>query len=366
MQDLSLYIHIPFCKTICLYCNFLTFAHKNRWIPEYIDALKREITLRSEQYKDHEVETIFFGGGTPSLIEPTLIKEVIQKINENFRTKNCVEISIECNPESVDPKRLETYQSCGITRFSLGVQSLNPKTLMRIARPHDSKTIFQALEHFKQSGIQNFGTDFIMGLPGQTLQSFQDEVETVLTYKPAHMSFYFLSYDTKKIDLFIQECPAEEEQIRMYHWVCQKMNQAGFLHYEVSNWAKPGFESKHNQRYWEQKDYLGLGLGAHSIVKNTMWENQKNFDDYLNNPLKIENETPLDNETKAMESIMLGLRTQKGINMKDYENRYGKTNELLGKAAPYLETKKLVFNNHSLHPTEEGFLIIDKITHDLL
>lgn len=372
-KDLSLYIHIPFCKTICLYCNFLTFAHKNKWIPEYVDSVCKEIQERGKNYKNSEIETIFFGGGTPSLIEPELITKIIEAIKASFSVKKDLEISIECNPESVDLRRLEMYQQSGITRFSLGVQTLNAKTLWRVARPHDSQAILDALELFKRAGIKNFSTDFIMGLPDQDLASFQYEIEKILSYDPAHLSSYFLSYDTKKIDLFIAECPQEDEQIAMYEWLCRRLKKSRFVHYEVSNWAHPGYECEHNKRYWQQKDYLGLGIGAHSIVDNVMWENQKDFDGYLQDPMKTENESPIDADLKRMEYLMLSLRTNKGIELEKYA-KFGDTKELLKNAKAFLKSGDLkksssgsgAAERNFLTATEKGFLILNVITEKLI
>ncbi len=367
-KDLSLYIHIPFCKTICLYCNFLTFANKNRKIPEYVESLVREVRERARTYgkkSDYKIQTIYFGGGTPSLIDPLLIKKVIQEIKKAFQVKKGCEITIECNPESVDAQRIKVYQASGITRFSLGIQSFNKDTLWRIARPHDAKMIFRALDVFKESGVKNFGADFIMGLPGQTLKSFKEEVETILKYEPTHTSFYFLSYDTKKIDLFIKECPDETTQIAMYEWLCKRLKRAEFLHYEVSNWARKGFESKHNRRYWEQKDYLGLGIGAHSIINGVMWENGSDFTAYFKDPMKITNEMDIDPDLRRMEFIMLRLRTNKGMNLKTYA-RMGDAKKLLENAAPFIESGHAKRLGNFFRVTESGFLILETITKRLL
>lgn len=368
MKDLSLYIHVPFCKTICLYCNFLTFANKNKKIPEYVKALIQEIAARAETYRDYSVQTIYFGGGTPSLINPELIKKIIQEVKEAFHVKKNCEITIECNPESVDERRVTIYQEAGITRFSLGIQSFNKNTLWRIARPHDSKMIFHALEVFKKSHVKNFGADFIIGLPGQTLKSFKEEVETILAYQPMHTSFYFLSYDTKKIDLFIKDCPDEETQITMYEWLCKRLKRAGFSHYEVSNWAQPGHECEHNRRYWEQKDYLGLGLGAHSIVNGKMWENGSDFDAYLKHPLRVQNEMPIDADLRRMEQIMLRLRTKEGLDLKKYEQEFGNEalGELLKNANAFIQSGHLKKHHDRLISTERGFLILDSIVRNII
>ncbi len=366
MKDLSLYIHIPFCKTICLYCNFLTFAHKNRFIPQYVEALKNEMVTKSRQFSDYRVETIYFGGGTPSLIESEYIEQILQTIGKNFHTAPDKEVTIECNPESIDAPKLKKYSEAGVTRVSLGIQNFDRKILFRIARPHDDTTIFKALEAIRQSPIANFGADFIMGLPHQTLKHFQDQLEIILEQNIPHLSFYFLSYDTKKIDLFKADCPNDDTQIAMYEHLTKKLKNAGYVHYEVSNYAKPGFECHHNLRYWNQKEYIGLGLGAHSYIKGNCTENTKKFDEYLLNPTALDETVPIDEELDELEYIMLRMRTHEGIDIKEYTAKFNKTEELLEKAQQYVETGKLAHMKNRLMPTEEGFLIIDKITHDLL
>lgn len=366
MKDLSLYIHIPFCKTICLYCNFLTFAHKNKFIPQYVEALKNEIRTKAQRFKDCRVETIYFGGGTPSLIDAAYIEEILRVIGENFVTAPGKEVSIECNPESIDTEKLERYARSGVTRISLGIQNFDRKILFRIARPHDDKTIFKALDAIKNSPLRNYGADFIIGLPHQTLEHFKNQLQTILEKDIPHLSFYFLSYDTKKIDLFKADCPNDDAQIEMYEYLTAKLKHEGYIHYEVSNYARPGYECLHNLRYWSQKEYLGLGLGAHSYLESKCTENTRDFDRYLQDPLTLHEEVPIDDELHELEYIMLHLRTQRGIDVDEYERKFKNGAELLKKAGPYLETKELVYTNQRLSPTEKGFLIIDKITKDLL
>lgn len=366
MKDLSLYIHIPFCKTICLYCNFLTFAHRNKFIPAYIKTVQKEISLKAKKYHGYKIETIFFGGGTPSLIESHFIKNILQTIRKNFPVSRKVEISIECNPESLDLKKIRDYQKMGINRISLGVQSFDRKTLFRIARPHDHTTIFKALEALKESGFKNYGADFIIGLPYQTVQNFQEQLEKTIAFKIPHLSFYFLSYDTKKIDLFQADCPTEELQIEMYHQVTKKLRKAGYVHYEVSNYAKPGYECRHNLRYWNQQEYLGIGLGAHSYVDGFCIENERSLDEYLKNPLSVNEKVEIDQELHKLEYIMLHLRTHKGITQKDYQQKFGDYDALKKKAESYLKSRHLTGGKESLKANEKGFLILDRITQDLL
>ena len=365
---LGLYIHIPFCKTICVYCNFLTFANKTRWIPEYIEALKVEIRGKATQFQNHQIETIYFGGGTPSLIEAELIAEIIKAIKADFSHSPTVEISLEANPESLTPEKLHIYSASGIKRISLGVQSLNAKTLWKVARPHDEKATLKALDLLKSSQWENFGCDLIMGLPYQTLKEFKKTVEILLNYHPTHLSAYFLSYDTKRIDTFIADSPNEDQQIKMYQYLVEKLRKENFNHYEVSNYARPGFECKHNLRYWNQEEYLGLGLGAHSYIDKTVSENTRNFEAYLKTPLLIEESYPLDPDTERMDFIMLNLRKAEGLDLKTYSDKYGAAaaQEIIKKARPYLESKHLHLTTNNVQPTNIGFLILDKMTRDLL
>ncbi len=366
MKDLSLYIHIPFCKTICLYCNFLTFAHKNKFIAIYIDSLQQEIITKAKNLTKYRIETIYFGGGTPSLIESRHIESILKTIRENFHIKESPEINIECNPESIDLKKLQHYQKIGVTRISLGIQSFDKKTLHRLARPHDEVAIFKALAAIKESGFKNYGADFIMGLPYQTVNNFKAQLKQILEFQFPHLSFYFLSYDTKRIDIFKADCPSEEKQVAMYEHLTKTLRKAGYLHYEVSNYAKPGFECQHNLRYWNQQEYLGLGIGAHSYISGICIENELNFDEYLKHPEQIHEKVEIDQELQKMDYIMLQLRTSTGIKQKNYQKRFNDYENLLNKAKPLLDSGHLVQNPEGFSPTEKGFLILDKITKDLI
>ena len=367
-KTLSLYIHIPFCKTICTYCAFLTFAHKNRWIPNYIDSLIQEIKLKSPKFQKYQIISIYYGGGTPSLIDSIYIEKIYQTLQDHFNIKNNVEISLESNPESLTLAKIKHYQKIGINRISLGVQSLNPRTLFKVARPHSELQIFEALKNLQDAQFINFGLDLIMGLPYQTLPEFKQQLKTLLKYHPTHLSAYFLNYDTPKIDLFLKDCPTEDLQIKMYEHFIKQMNINKFIHYEVSNYALSGYQCQHNQRYWNRQEYLGLGLGAHSFINETVSENSRDFDKYLENPLLLEDSYQLDQETQRMDYIMLSLRQNSGLDLNSYKKIAGEieTAKLIKSALPYLEQKKLTLIDNSIKPTEQGFLIIDKITKDLL
>lgn len=362
-KKLGIYIHIPFCKTICTYCNFLVFANKSAWIEKYIETIIQEISIKSSQFKDYIVDTLYFGGGTPSLIRPELIFQVISSLKSNFQVIDKAEISIECNPESLDEKRLTIYKKAGINRISLGVQSLNNQTLKKVARPHNSEKTLAALKLLKNFGWENFSCDIIMGLPYQNLEDFQKELATILSYKPTHLSSYFLSYDTSRIDTFIKDSPTEETQVQMYWHLIKTLKKDGYKHYEVSNYSRSGYACQHNQRYWQQEEYLGLGIGAHSYYNQKVNENTRDFSKYLENPELINEEFSLDPETSRMDFIMLSLRTKKGLNIDLYKEKYHseELTKLIKKAHPFLMNGQLKQTKKKLYLTDKGMLFADQI-----
>jgi len=364
-KDLSLYVHIPFCRTICVYCGFLTYANREHLIDAYIRSLSSEISVKAEKHAKSRVVSIYFGGGTPSLLEAQKIEEIMDAIRKNFSLDDNAEVTIECNPESVTGEKLEKYNKSGVNRISLGVQSLEEKTLWRVGRPHRKIDVIKALTLIKNTGFKNFGSDFIMGLPFQTLSSFKKDVLRILAFRPPHLSSYFLSYDTKKIDLIAGDCPVEDEQLKMYDWLADILKKKGYNHYEVSNFALPGVECRHNLRYWHQQEYLGLGLGAHSFINDICTVNEENLEKYIKDPAGNPETFTLDKELKKLDYIMLMLRTSGGIKLKEYKKRYEDISDLKAKAAPYLSSGLLKNDGNRLYATDKGFLLLDRITKDL-
>lgn len=366
MNDLSLYIHIPFCKTICVYCGFLTYANREKRIDDYVNALLKEISLKAGKFGKRRIESVYFGGGTPSLLDAKKIGTILEKIRSGFRLAKEAEISIECNPESVTEDKLRLYGRYGINRISLGIQSLNPKTLWRVARPHTPADVENALNTIKKTGFRNFGADYIMGLPYQSLETFKSETKRILSFAPPHLSFYFLSRDTKKIDLIENDCPPEDEQVKMYEWLTQYLKKKGYVHYEVSNYALPGFECKHNLRYWHQREYLGLGLGAHSFLDNVCTINEENLEKYISSPGRAGERFELDTDLRRMDYIMLHLRTSDGLDLEEYERMFGDATQILKEAEYWIKSRMMKRTGLRLHATDKGFLFIDRITKDLL
>ncbi len=367
MKDLSLYIHIPFCNYICLYCAFSTFANKSGKITEYIKALNAEIKIKSSFYKTYIVKSIYFGGGTPGILKSEELGDILKSIKENFNISIDSEISIETNPESISDNKITQYYKLGINRINIGIQTFNEKTLLKICRPYASEIINGAITALSKNKIKNFGADLIIGLPYQTLETFKKDLETLTESKIKHISIYFLSFDTPKINLFIKDTPEENIQIKMYKMACATLRKNGYEHYEVSNFALRRYECRHNLRYWNQKEYLGLGLSAHSYINDYVFENENNFESYLNNPLHIIDSLHIDKDLKKMDYIMLHLRTNKGINLKKYQMIFGikAKKTLLNSAKKFLNTKSLYLTKEILVPSEKGFLILDYITNQL-
>lgn len=366
MKDLSLYIHIPFCKAKCHYCAFVSFTNNQEWIDPYINKLISEIMEKAKTLKNYRIETIYIGGGTPSLIDAKYIAQILDTVRAHFEKTKNAEITIESNPESLTNNKLEKYIDAGINRFSIGCQSLNNKTLKTIGRVHSKSQIIDAINLFHRYMIRNFSLDFIMGLPFQTFNDFKNDLKEILDFSPPHLSFYFLSPDTKKIKTMLKDSPNEDEQIQMYQFLTKQVKKHGYHHYEVSNYAKPGFECKHNLRYWEQKEYMGFGAAAHSFINDTVYENESSLIKYINNPPDSTTPFHLDKDLKRMDYIMMRLRTSKGINLPQYEQRFGNKNDLIKKALPYLETNLLKHTPDSLQITENGTLILDKIIDELI
>lgn len=363
MKKLSLYIHIPFCKAKCHYCAFTSFTNKQDWIVPYIEKLLIEIREKAQSADNYKIDTIYIGGGTPSLINSDYIEQILDTIKSHYSLVTKPEITIENNPESLTNKKLEHYLRIGINRFSVGCQSLNDIILKSIGRIHTKKEIIKVINLFRKYKVDNFSLDFIMGLPFQTLQSFRKELNQILGFNAPHLSFYFLSLDTKRIEKFIDDCPSEDEQIKIYNHLTKELAIKGYHHYEVSNYAKPEYECRHNLRYWEQEKYLGLGVSAHSYLNGKIFYNSSNLQSYIQDPLTPYESFKLEKDIKLMDKIMLNLRTSKGLNLNNLSRI--KKHTILENANSYIQSKHLHYENNIISTTEKGYLILNKITQDL-
>lgn len=332
IKELGIYIHIPFCKQKCYYCDFISYEKKEDNIKEYIEALKKEIKQEANK-KEYEITTIYIGGGTPSLMEASYIEEIITTIKEHYNVVATAEITIEMNPGTVDKEKLLAYQKVGINRVSIGLQSTNNQRLKQIGRIHTYEEFLTCYHLAREVGIKNINVDLMLGLPNQTLEELQSSIHQVISLQPEHISLYSLIVEEHtKMQKMIEEKQVtlpEEELERTMYWEAKKiLEENGYVHYEISNFAKIGYESKHNTNCWLQKEYLGFGVAAHSYFQNKRYCNTTSLKEYCKNieegnftknRIVCEIQTE---EEKKKEYMLLGLRMLEGVNVQEFKNKF--------------------------------------------
>lgn len=332
MQDkeIGIYVHIPFCKQKCYYCDFVSYCKKDNLIEDYAKAVEKEIELKNIK---STITTIYIGGGTPSYIDSKYIKEIVNKIFEKNVSKEA-EITIEVNPGTVTLEKLQDYKECGINRLSIGLQSTQDELLKKIGRIHNFEEFLNTYKMAKKVGFKNINIDLMLGLPGQRISDLKDSLEKVVKLKPKHISVYSLIVEegtpiSEKIKEGELELPDEETERNMYWYVKNTLELNGYIHYEISNFAKKGYYSKHNMNCWEQKEYLGIGAAAHSYRDITRYSNTTNVEEYIKNVKqnklernRIIHEIQKEDDTKK-EFMLLGLRKIEGIKISDFKNKFG-------------------------------------------
>lgn len=326
LKKISLYVHIPFCERKCLYCDFLSFSASAQTKKEYVKALVRQIKKASPDYKDCQVITIFFGGGTPSVLPGEDIIDIMDAIRDNFAVDKSAEVSIEINPgTSYD---LASYKAAGITRLSIGLQSADDTELQKLGRIHRSKDFEILYDQVLSSGFNNVNVDLMSGIPGQTLSSYERSLRYLADNtnrpRPTHISAYSLSveegtpFSTIKLDL-----PDEDTEREMYKITSDILSQNGYGHYEISNYSLEGYECKHNMVYWRRGNYLGLGLGASSMVDNVRWKNTDNIEDFIKkDDFEKKNIERLSIEDQMEEFMFLGLRLRDGVSIDGFREYF--------------------------------------------
>lgn len=342
MKEVGIYVHIPFCKHKCYYCDFISFADKNSLIEEYIKWLKYEIKEVGQGNRlDYEnklddlvlVKTIYIGGGTPSFIESKYIIEILKTIKENFVVDEDAEITMEMNPGTVDENKLKDYYNCGINRLSIGLQETNNALLKEIGRIHTYEDFENTYSLARNVGFKNINVDLMLGLPNQNILDLENSINKILDLDPEHISVYSLILEENtvlknKVDQGILTLPEDEMERKMYYTVKNMLENNGYIHYEISNFAKKGFESKHNLDCWNQKEYMGFGAAAHSYTNNFRFSNIENIEEYINNFKNNKEEDNLifhekqNRESKMKEYMMLGLRKIEGVNIQQFKNKF--------------------------------------------
>lgn len=363
-KELGIYIHIPFCKQKCYYCDFTSFANKCDFIPKYIEALEKE--MDTYDFSKENVTTIYIGGGTPSYIPSEEIVKVLEKLKQKLahnKTKwEDIEITIELNPGTVTYEKLKEYKKVGINRLSIGLQSSNDERLKQIGRIHTKQEFINTYNMAEEIGFTNKNVDLMIGLPNQTIEEIKNDLNFVINMDPTHISVYSLIVEEntiieKLIDSGKLKLPEEDLERNMYWYVKNTLELNGYNHYEISNFAKKGKEPKHNMNCWEQKEYIGLGVAAHSYYNGIRYGNIGDLQKYINfdwnKPQEAEKqeiriiEEVQTLEEKQKEYMLLGLRKIDGISIQEFKQRYSENPIMLYRN----ELKKLV---------EEDLITIDE------
>ena len=371
----GLYIHIPFCAKRCLYCDFFSNTEM-KYKASYIQAIIEEMKQRQGYIGDEPIETIYFGGGTPSQLTATDFQQIFEAIHTLFNLSRCQEITLEANPDDMTPEYIATLRSLPFNRISMGVQSFQDKDLHFLNRRHNSQQAKQAVALCQEQGISNISIDLIYGLPGQTLKEWEENLEEAIQLQIPHISAYHLIYEEGTALYKLMEAeeiaPIEEElSVTLFSTLINRLTEAGFLHYEISNFARPGCFSQHNSSYWTGKRYLGIGPSAHSYNGNSRQWNISSLPIYIKG---INTHTPeieleeLDIHTRYNDFIITGLRTMWGIRLTDVLQLFGdeKLSYLNQQAKPYLQKGLLLQQDDTLTLSKEGIFISDGIMSDLL
>jgi len=376
----SLYLHIPFCVRKCSYCDFVSFEQSESSSAGYVDLLLEELNLRSKLLAPQVVSTIYFGGGTPSLLSPALISSLLAAARNHFSVEASAEITLEVNPGTVTLASLEGYLAAGVNRLSIGIQSLDDRQLETLGRIHSEAEARQAFTLARTAGYSNIGIDLMHGLPGQTLDAWQVTLQEAMSMMPEHISVYGLSVEdgtpfAKKAQQGELHLPDEELAAAMFELTAASLRRAGYEHYEISNFARPGCRSRHNQVYWQRGSYLGFGAGAHSFLNfhgyGERWENPATLAEYaaaVNGKELPDTEMELTRKEAMSEFMFLGLRLLEGVDKEDFVRKFGlELEEVFPNVADTLSRKGLLQEQGSmLRLTSKGLLLANLVMQEFV
>ncbi len=355
---LGIYIHVPFCAKKCPYCDFYSVPWRISLEEQYLTAIQRD--LSHYKVENLSADTLYFGGGTPSLIRPQSIQQIIDAVKENFRLTEDAEITLEANPCTVTKDRVAAWVKAGINRVSLGMQSADHKELKLLGRKHAPDTVKNAVRLFQQAGITNISLDLMLALPHQTTDMIDRSIEFAAGLDVTHISAYLLQIEPGtpfSMSAEIKFCPDEDETANMYLHTVEKLAEHGFVQYEISNFSKPGFQSRHNNKYWEYEPYLGFGPAAHSFYKGQRFAYPADINAYLKSGEVETAQMQSDTQSDADEFAMLQLRLCKGLQLCDYAARGGDVPALKNRCKRYLQSNLLQMDDRHISLTPQGFLI---------
>lgn len=362
---MSLYIHIPFCKRKCFYCDFPSYANSANLYEPYVKALIQELIQKSSKLKGYTIKTIFFGGGTPTVLSPKLIKNIMDIIFSKYDVSSCCEITIESNPGTLSFEMLYELKKMGFNRLSIGVQAWQNHLLKQLGRIHTIEEFLENYDTARKVGFENISTDLMFALPNQTLFEWEETLKNIIKLEPEHISAYSLIiepetpfqkwYEEKKFKL-----PSETLDRNMYTITQELLKQSGYHRYEISNFAKMGKESQHNQVYWKTEEYIGFGLGAHSFWKKTRYHNSYQIETYLTNQNNFEKQKEdIENLTLSQqyaEFMFMGLRMMEGISEETFFKRFGKKIEDIyhHELQQLMQDSLLIQENNRIRLTDRG------------
>lgn len=374
-ESLGIYIHFPFCVRKCAYCDFYSVT-KTELMEAYTDALISSLSVRRADVKGRSVDTVYIGGGTPSLLDAELMQRLFEALRENFRITSDAEITMEANPGTLTASNLAAYRSLGINRLSIGLQSADNKELKTLSRIHtveefESSYLLARLEDFT-----NINIDIMYALPGQTPESFERTIDYALNLNPEHLSVYGLKIEENTTfynnEAITSSMPDDDTQYRMYMKMAKTLDNAGIKQYEISNFARPGYECRHNLKYWLCSEYLGFGPGAYSYFDGAMFSYSKNLDKFISSPCDVsallDSYATLTPKELATQIVMLGFRLREGVDG-DLYNRLTGRNFVIDyreKLAPFIEKRLCAHTQNGFRLTRRGMLVSNYILSEIL
>jgi putative oxygen-independent coproporphyrinogen III oxidase len=330
----AVYLHIPFCVQICHYCDFNKIFIKQQPVDEYLQSMRQEMKNTVSRFPVDKMETIFVGGGTPTALSASQLNTFLVDTNEFFYSHSLKEFTVEANPEQTTKEKIEVLKSNGVNRLSIGVQAFQTELLKKLGRTHKREDIYDTVREAKKSGIHNLSIDLMFGLPGQTMDMFKESVEEALSLDVPHISSYSLQIEKKTVFYNLAQkgkltLPEHDVEAAMYEYLIDALDKKGYRQYEISNFALPGYESKHNLQYWNNEEYFGIGAGAHSYVEGVRRRNAGPLKQYMKlieeNGFPYVEEHPVSFVEKMEEQMFMGLRKQEGVSDDEFLSRFGKS-----------------------------------------
>lgn len=348
----ALYIHIPFCTNKCFYCDFNSYVAAGQPIDAYLDALENEMKLTVQALPPETIDTVFVGGGTPTVLDPEQMTRFLESVRRHFPIAANAEFTMEANPGTTDPKKLAAMREGGVNRISFGAQTFDEELLKRIGRIHEARDVVQSIANAKAAGFANLSIDLMFGLPNQTLDQLKDSVSKAVELDLPHYSLYGLKVEENTLFYRLYQrdelpLPEEEEELAMYEYLMERLSGEGYRQYEISNFARPGFESRHNTTYWRNEPYYGLGAGAHGYALGLRHVNIKGVQPYIdsaNHALPRLETNPVDAEEAMGDFMMVGLRLLDGVREEDFMRQFGEASieETFGPALARLQKQQLL------------------------